>query len=147
MKEIKETKTVEEIVAYEATDGTRFRDAEQCKAYEKTAKAVIKTRFMQLIKRKTNIDCLGNVPLVESGSDWIVGIVRLESASDVMSANMWFEIIGSTRKFTDDMIGKDIVVGFDAYDDWAYLYGTIDECVDAYKNALTELATKEEKEN
>lgn len=40
MKAITNVKTVEEIVGYEACDGTRFTTKEECQKYEDTAKAV-----------------------------------------------------------------------------------------------------------
>ena len=145
MKPITKTETIEKVVAYEASDGTRFSSEDQCREYEKTAKAVVKTRFNEMLKNSTNIDKLCDVPLVGAGCDWNVALVHLNSESELIAANMWFEMISSSKRFTDDMIGKDIVIGVDCYDDWAYVYGTIDECIKLYTDALMALTKTDEK--
>ena len=145
MKVIKETQEV--IVGYQAVDGTKFSTSEACLEYEKTAKAVIKGRFMNFVVKKVNTESWCDVPFV-STCDWSAGLVRLNSAEDVNQANMYFDLIhNNNQKFTDEMIGKDIIVGFDDCDEWAYLYGTIDDCVKMYKDRLMTLTVKDEKEN
>ena len=52
MKAITNVKTVEEIVGYEACDGTRFTTKEECQKYENTAEAVIKGRFKKLVVKE-----------------------------------------------------------------------------------------------
>ena len=48
MKENKVARTVYDI-HYEATDGTKFVNREECEKYEQTAKAIIRTRFLKLV--------------------------------------------------------------------------------------------------
>ena len=147
MKEVKVTRTIEEIVGWEAEDGTRFTTQDQCREYEKTAKAVIKSRFYSLFTKRKSVDYWTHVPFISCGCDWSAGLIHLNTAADVTTANMYVQLIGGSKWFTDDMIGKDIVVGLDDCDDWVVIYGTIDECVACYKDALMELTKADEKEN
>jgi hypothetical protein len=45
MKEIKESRIIEEVTGYEAFDGTVFKTEDECIKYEGTAEAVITKRF------------------------------------------------------------------------------------------------------
>lgn len=45
MKVIYEEKTIKEVTAYEAVDGTKFLSKEECEKYEKSARGVINARF------------------------------------------------------------------------------------------------------
>lgn len=45
MKEIKQSRIIEEVTGYEAFDGTVFKTEEECIKYEGTAEAVITKRF------------------------------------------------------------------------------------------------------
>lgn len=55
MKEIKEEikrEVIDTHIHYEATDGTVFQSAQECKEYEKSAKGVIRTKASKLIVGK-----------------------------------------------------------------------------------------------
>lgn len=124
MKEIKEIRTIEEVVGYEAFDGTRFVDKDECIKYEKlTAEDVIKRKFADLIVVIVEEDeaiTRGNycdVEFVGSGCGEGNGLalVRIKDENDFNICNaynklMHPKIVHDEYGFTKDMIGKDVIV-------------------------------------
>lgn len=149
MKEIKTVETVEKIVGYEACDGRKFEDKEQCLKYEKTATAVITADFrkrvvnvMELIK----ITDEGAVPFCEIGEGWYVALVKIQNHDDLKVCNMFSQLQRNKNMFTEDMIGKSVFVsigsgsGNGGYEfDNCWVYGTVEECVEKYRNALMKM--------
>lgn len=158
MKEIKTVETVEKIVGYEACDGRKFEDKEQCLKYEKTATAVITADFRKRIvniMEEIKVTGEGDVPFTEIGEDWYVARVKLENHEDLNVCNMYSQLQRNKNMFTEDMIGKEVLVsigssirgGEYAFDN-CWVYGTLDECVEKYRKGLMKLfTTDEETEN
>ena len=146
MKEIKVTESVEKVVAYEAIDGTRFNDKDECLKYDNTAGAVIKAEFKKRVLNVVEVSKLtscGDVPLSECGEDWYVAIVRINNQEDLHACNMFSQFDRQKNLFTDEMIGKDILVSVgdgdsqgNSYYNNCYPYGTIDDCIDKYRKGL-----------
>lgn len=80
MKEIKqEIQRVEYVTKYEATDGTLFDNADECRKYENSARVVLLTRYKTLV---TNRFC--EEDLFGIGScDYDVEIVKVTSSEDI----------------------------------------------------------------
>ena len=104
------TKTQEIVVGYEAEDGTWFNSEEQCRAYEQTARSVIKTQWQKL----GNVFNEHNIPF--SFED-CVRVIDVKDMNTVVTVNMygkeccwWDSVISS------DMIGKRVAV-VTGYDD------------------------------
>lgn len=158
MKEIKNTRTIEEIVGYEAVDGTRFDSKEECEKYDKTAKAVIVSEFKKRIVRDMEVSDFtkyGEIPFTECGEEWYVAHVKIKNQEDLKACNMFCQLVRGESYFTDDMIGKDLLVsiGYGSRDgrrdyDICWVYGTVEDCVNQYLNALMSIIkTPEETEN
>lgn len=80
MKEIKqEVQKVEYVTKYEATDGTLFDSADECKKYENSARAVLLTRYKTLV---TNRFCEEDLFGVGS-CDYDIEIVKVTSTEDI----------------------------------------------------------------
>lgn len=79
MKEIKqEIQKVEYITKYEATDGTLFDDANECRKYENSARAVLLTRYKTLVINKFCEEDLFGV----GSCEYDIDIVKVTSPED-----------------------------------------------------------------
>ena len=77
MKEIKRTIESYEFV-FVAIDGTEFKDKEECRKYEESARGLLMTKFMPLVvKEKTEFQIFG-----AGNDDSAITIVKLESQAD-----------------------------------------------------------------
>lgn len=155
MKAITNVKTVEEIVGYEACDGTRFTTKEECQKYENTAKAVIKGRFKKLVvKEMVGIDITSEgSAYVGAGieEDWYYALVAIKDENDLKAAQMYYALEGCKSGkygFDETMIGKRVIVGIGCgkypmpeegskceYDN-CYVYGTIEDQVKKFEEAI-----------
>ena len=161
MKEIKEIRTIEEIVGYEAYDGTRFADKEECMKYEKlTAEKAIKDKFKKLI-----VGMIEELDFCDKGPAYLgsgcgegmgYALVQIKDEADLNICNAYRELIKyhGERTFTEDMIGKEVlvIVTDDYYysnresGDWeleeCYIYGTIEEQIKIYTDRLNSIKGK-----
>ena len=154
MKAITNVKTVEEIVGYEACDGTRFTTKEECEKYENTATAVIKGRFKKLVvKEMEGMDITSEgCAYVGAGveEDWYYALVAIKDENDLKAAQMYHALEGFNGKhgFDETMIGKKVIVGIGTgkypmpeegskceYDN-SYVYGTIEDQVKKFEEAI-----------
>lgn len=112
MKAIIEEKIVKETVGYEAIDGKIFKDAEECRKYENTCKAVLMAEYKPLVK-----GWLSEYYLYETGGEeygW--DIVEIKSAQDLEAVNKVLKYYHNEAKIIPfDYIGKIILVtnGYD----------------------------------
>lgn len=160
MKEIKETRTIVEVVGYEAYDGTRFVDKAECEKYEKlTAEEAIKENFVKLIVKMVEEDediTRGNYIRSEEYIGAGVGegngyaLVRIKDEDDVNICNAYKKLVKHNygKQFTNDMIGKDIIVfvSDDYYGDnketgkwtleYCWVYGTVEEQIEIYSKRV-----------
>lgn len=150
METIKTTRTIEEVIGYKAFDGTEFKDKEECKKYENTARNVIIKNFKEIVIKvlegytMTNLTidkrtCADVCPLCGCGEDWHYALICIKDENDLKIAQMYQELAFSNakRRFTSDDIGKELVISVgESYGDHCYVWGTIDECVDNYRKAL-----------
>lgn len=153
MKELKTTKVVEEIIGYEAFDGEVFKSKEECMKYEGTANAVIKRNFMEnVVVRKLEVCEVTKYGVAflfaDGGEDWFAALVRIKNETDLQYAQMFQENVhpGLNRKFTPDDIGKDLIISLGFENDCCYVYGTIDECIENFKKAISKFYEPEKPE-
>lgn len=157
MKTIKETKTIEKIVGYEAYDGTRFDTEDECKRYEGLANNVIKKKFKNLVIKEIescDITDWGDAYYGATiGEDWYIALVYIKDEKDLMIAQMFQSSTGDCINglFDESMIGKKVIVsiGSGIYPipksgkkctyDYCYVWGTIEDQVKAYEKALKKL--------
>ena len=158
MKEIKETRMIEEVVGYEAYDGTRFADRRECEKYEKlTAEEAINKAFSNLIVAMFEED-----DFTQCGDSFIgsgvgegcgIAVIKMKTEDDVNKANAFQHMHhrSAQKHFTTDMIGKEILVyiSSDFYDtkqdtgtwslDSCWIYGTVEDQVATFERRLREL--------
>ena len=146
MKEIKNTKTIEEVIAYEASDGKRFYDKAESEKYEKSAKCAVNNAFNDLV---VHTGCE-----LDFGGDWLgcedhlVYRVHIKNAEDLKIANMYMMMRNcyETNVFPTSYIGKDVLVLSSTYDEWDYCIGTYDEVVEMFTKGINKLFGIEKKE-
>lgn len=160
MREIKETRMIEEVVGYEAYDGTRFTSKEECRKYEDlTAKDAIIRKFSNLIitmveedEDITKANTYGAEEFVGSGvgEGYGLALIRIKDENDLNICNAYSNLFRNEDKFTEDMIGKEIIVGVTAYycgdhkinGDWKFEYctvwGTVEDQIALYTKRLRE---------
>ena len=160
MREIIKTRTIEEVVGYEAIDGTQFDTREECEKYEKiTARAVIVERFKKLvvnyIEEATITDCGNGFVGAGCGEDWYFALVKINNETDLDTLRMYKELTypASAQKIDDSLIGKEVIVtiGERRYDrgycdefmfDSCWIWGTIEDQIKLYTENLMQLKDK-----
>ena len=157
MKEIKKTRTIEEVVGYEAIDGTVFTNREECEKYEKlTAEEAIKNNFRKLIigmeEEYKFCNPEGKMSFLGAGCGEGFGfaLVKIQNENDFNVCNAYCKLVSPSTpyQFTKDMIGKEILVNVtdDYYsynrenNTWrlndCYVYGTIERQIEIYTERL-----------
>ena len=150
MKEIKE-EVKSYNIKYEAIDGTIFYNKEECETYEKSAKAVIRTKFKKLV-----LDESDEYNLFDMGSDddtvYVVKMSKPQDADVVkqlyMADNGWFAETEENKRYIDRAFGlidrayeeKDILFVGESYDGEIYIKTTRN----AFIEHLTSLYNKDE---
>lgn len=135
MREVKETKTIEEIRGYEANDGTFFRSREECEKYENSALGILKERVKQYIIGESTIYGILNEGCDDCGVD-IYNIPDSEAAQTIAQ----YIAIETKEKpvLLDEYIGKELMV-FWSYDReyawWNTIDGVVKSIKDNYKSA------------
>lgn len=130
MKTITTTKTIEEVVGYEAFDGRVFDSEAECKKYEKTAEAVICKDFYELIIRETGksfndskfaeCDIWNNFGYGSEEYDY--AIVEIRDERELEIANRFYEIKHG-KGISSDYIGKKVLVNLGmSYVDYADVF-------------------------
>lgn len=162
MRELKETKTIEVTIGYEAIDGTVFTDKEECERYEKiTADVIIKDRFKKMIvnyieeceitKINTEDEYIG----AGCGEDNYVALVKINDEKDLDTLKLYKELVRprTNQTITEDYIGKEVLVYIgervyekgeykDEFDfDNCWVFGTIEDNIKRYTENLMQIKT------
>ena len=104
MKKLTTTITREEIIGYEAFDGTRFHNEEECDKYEKSAKAAAKRTAMQYLIRE-----YGSWDLLNNDEDALL-VFDVRDMDAYKAVTHWAELasVPGRVKFTTDYIGSKV---------------------------------------
>ena len=135
MKEIKWTRTIEEVVAYEANDGTRFNSKEECEKYEETAKSVIFNEFKQLMVGEPFSESSIWENFGYGSEEFQLAVIEIKNVDDLHIANMFAEVYKYGFTFTNDHIGKRLLInlGYEcAYGDCGMCPRTEDDLIEMF---------------
>ena len=155
MKEIKTTRTVEEVIAYEADDGMRFKSADECKKYENSAHYAIYNQFLGLAISKPFPECTIFENFGYGSDEYNLVIVDIKDEKDLKIANMFAEMQvpklneGDEKKFRFDSsrIGQRILVAIgNEYSKNCYVYGTQEELIEMFKHDIEKFYNPKPKE-
>ena len=95
MKEIKVTKTIEEVTGYEANDGTWFKTAEECKKYEESARAVVSAQFRQLVVGGVFCETCIWEDYGFGNDEWEMCVIEIKDVNDLEIANRYYKMVNS----------------------------------------------------
>lgn len=142
MKKITETKTIEEVKGYEANDGTFFKDADECKKYEESAKGIIMARLKQYKIYEGDHDDLYDDLSCECRLE--IYDIRDAEASKTVAQYMNIESGDNSEVLLDKYIGQKLIVFWNYDHDYCW-WNTIDEFVDGMKTAYNRMIADGEK--
>ena len=121
-KNIKKVQKIEEVITYEAYDGTVFKTEEQCKKYEETARAVIEKAFYSLMIHERPFPECGIFEDFGYGSEeFEMAVIDIKDVNDLEIANRYFAFHQGTnpRLIGAEYIGKRVLVNMGyVYDDF-----------------------------
>lgn len=170
INEVKQTKTIEELVRteYIAEDGTVFRNEEECKKYEESALFAISKK----LKRLTEKDWVSQNDINDGFSyDDTVEIFDIQTERDLenlrrylylkarnngaseSSVNDCFKSTDGKRNsyvFSNVTAGHEVMIFWNYDEDWFWVYGdgSIEAFCNFHKDRITKLITpKEENTN
>ena len=155
MKEIKVTRTVEEITGYEADDGTRFKTEEECKKYENSAHYAIYNQFLKLGVSEPFSECQIFENFGYGSEEYQLIVIDIKDENDLKIANMFAEMQvpkpdGSRLdrvRFGTNRIGQRLLVGIgDEYCENCYIYGTQEEIIEKFKQDIDKYYNPKPKE-
>ena len=144
MKEIKTTKTIEEITGYEAFDGNRFSTKEECEKYEAGAVQAAKlAAWHYLVADRCDYEIFGS----EDCGLYVFDIPDVKAYEIVLH---WAQMDGAYAldKFTPDYIGKRVALRWSEWDsnDFIPVYATEEAMIAWYTERIRKMfADKEPK--
>jgi len=135
-----EIKTYKE--KYVAEDGTEFNDKSECEQYESSALAVLKARLKEMA-----IFTGSESDVFECGSEECESYVIVpQSKADIDTIRQFLAINGRNPEyianFTDDNIGKVIIVTMTTYDHWVW-WTSLNHIIDKVTNGKFGVYDKE----
>lgn len=157
MEVIKETREVEEIIGYRASDGKFFSSQEECEKYEQSARLAIYNGFIGLsVDGKPFSECTIWEDYGYGSDEFEMLVIEIKDENDLKVANMFAEMQepkeDSTyyvNRFSPKYIGKRLLVSVgDQYQSCCRVWGTEDEVVTGFaKNLSGFFHPKKEGEN
>lgn len=154
MKEIKVTRTIEEVTGYEASDGTYFKTKEECEKYEQSAKAAITKMFADICVKPDGGDewCFRECSIFENfgygSEEYFYVIADIKSESELKIANMYCDMHAGKygRKLGTEYIGKRVLIAIGSeYDQAFYVRGTEEEMAEEFKKTMARFFRPEER--
>lgn len=137
MKELTREVTTTEVIGYRAADGKEFRNKEECEKYERTAEAVIQADFEKLvIAEESEYGLFGDFG--GGSEDCRIVRITIHNMEELRQANMYSQLINNKNLFTEEHIGKSLIVATGWEHNTCFLYGTIEELVEKFRADITE---------
>ena len=110
MREIKRTKTIEEVTGYEAFDGERFKTKEECEKYENSAYAVIRKRLSSIAVsidggiHDTFAECEMFEHFGYGSEEYEYMIVDIKNEDDLRIVNQYYEFVRKDARCKDEVV-------------------------------------------
>ena len=138
MKEVKEEikrEIVDTHIHYEATDGTIFNDKEECVKYENSAVGVLMARTETFCVARDDSD--GTINPLDDGGENNYRLLLPQGPEDIDTLNQLYIMprtgVSKQTLFTDEHIGKLILMGYRLYDnsglEWSWFH-ELDKIID-----------------
>jgi hypothetical protein len=150
MKEIREEirrEVVDTHIYYEAIDGTRFTNKEECEKYDNSAIAVLMAKTLKFTARELDAS---TIEWLDTCDEHGYRTLLPTTAEDIDVLNqLWFSFEGSNRKdeeakFSIDDLNHVILMGYRQYEsnmDWVWFY-KMEDVVNDLTNGKFQLTSK-----
>lgn len=144
MKEIKKTRTIEEVTGYEAFDGTEFTTKEECEKYENSAIGVVTKELEKLFIDERFVECQIYEHFGYGSEEFEYAIVDIKNDDDLRIINQYYELqskgnIKSESLISRDYIGKRVMITLGYTYDREYTYPnpmTEDKLIELFKKEI-----------
>jgi len=141
MEAIKVTKTIEEITGYEAFDGTWFREEEECRKYEQSARGVASKAALS--KQIGSVYADDAFPAFSICCEDRIVTYDIKTAEDLQIVNTWLNLLPDKRIIDSKYIGHKVLVDIWIDEDGATIMGTRQEMEEKCKKMLDKLFCEE----
>ena len=148
MKEIKQTRTIEEITGYEAEDGKWFKTKEECEKYEQSAKCAIKTAFNKLIL-ETWKECELWEEYGYGGEEYEYWVIEIKDENELKVANQFAKDTKSPYDFSPSDIGKRFLIsaGYCCEEQAINLKRTYEDIMEHFTKLMNKVFKRGDKQN
>lgn len=137
MKEVK--KTVEQLVGYEATDGTFFRNQDACAEYEKSARCAANCAAAKLEKNSKALDQIMHHNMIGCWEERVV-VYDIKNADQLQVVNTHLNLVYPGGNAIDPRyIGQSVAVQYWVDDDGYNVLGNMDEILAEFRSNLDKL--------
>lgn len=152
MKELKRTKTIEEVYAYEAKDGKQFTTKEECEKYEQSAEYAVEQMFESICVKRDGEARFSECYIFENygygGEDYCYVVADIKTEEELKIANMYGKMRASMyfKPLEAKYIGKRVLIAIG--DKWSpefYVRGTEEEMVEEFKRTMATFFRPDEK--
>ena len=127
---------VDEIYGYKAWDGVFFKSADECKAYEESARSVAAKAAKTYEKKRMPTYDL--TPF--SGSDDAVVVYDIPDGTALQIVNTFLHLLNSDNTPIDPVyVGSKVATLQPAYDDYVYVLGSYEELIAKHTTLLDNL--------
>lgn len=107
MKQIK-VEVINYKTEYEAFDGTKFEDFEECRKYENSAALVLLSRLNII---ENHISLAEKFDFIDTCDENVYSVVMLRDESDVITISQLTQLFGNKVTFSKKDIDKPILIG------------------------------------
>lgn len=152
MKEIKQSRIIEEVTGYEAFDGTVFKTEDECIKYEGTAEAVITKRFFSHVVKGDKYNSVVDpwVTTILHGYEEDVDVLYdMKDDEAIKDFEMYAQLKEHCQKPQDiiEYKGKVVLVLISNYDEErCFIEGTEEEILEDFTKFVKKTFNREDKE-
>lgn len=138
MKTITREITTEEIIGYEADDGTRFRDEEECRKYEQSALAAASKAFYSVASKSYSGTEFHDLFYISYEDD--MRVVEIRDGNVLQIVNTYLHAKAPRESLVDPRyIGKKCLISFAGYDNIHTVIGSREEMELEFKSYMDAL--------
>ena len=111
MTEIKRTKTIEELVGYEAFDGKTFKTEDECRNYEQSAYGVLRKGLEDLMVGESFNETMIFEDFGYGSDEYGLAVIEIKDEDDLFKANHYYEYVFKNNKLIGkEYIGKRVLI-------------------------------------
>lgn len=111
MKEIKRTKTIEQLVGYEAFDGKIFKTEDECRNYEQSAYGVLRKGLEDLMVGESFNETMLFEDFGYGSEEYGLAVIEIKDEDDLFKVNHYYEFVNEVNgcHICHNPIGKEYI--------------------------------------